>query len=310
MVLHAFPEFDEGNGEGFLTFYNQFVTTIRIDMAQRAPSAKMNSQLLASLWSKGDGSGAGGATPANDLALTAMATQDAVIAELTRILNERDAEINLITQQNLSMESYIQEQQRQMIKSKKGPEEYNTLMALCMERNEELRVATHVNLQLNQNVKGLEDIVSDLKKDRDETAFQIAEMAKKVVILEEEGKSQREAMSVAEEAIRKKDKLIEQLEQEKEVFAKKIAWSEDAAKKLTDKINVLSESEKRVDNLMEEKERLIEELKNGTHAIESKDDLNNAQRQRIEELETLLNTYEKRFLAKDVDVPKRTFDLF
>jgi hypothetical protein len=266
--------------------------------------------LLASLWSKGDGSGAGGATPTNDLALTAIATQDAVIVELTRILNERDAEINLITQHNLSMESYIQEQQRQMIKLKKGPEEYNTLMALYMERNEELRVATHVNLPLNKDVKGLEDIVSDLKseKDRDETVFQIAEMAKKVVILEEEGKSQREAMSVAEEAIVKKDELIEQLEQEKEVFAKKV--SEDAAKKLTDKINVLSESEKRVDDLMEEKERLIEELKKGTHAMESKDVLNNAQRQRIEELETLLNTYEKRFLAKDVDVPKRTFDLF
>jgi flagellar hook protein FlgE len=279
-------------------------------MAQRAPAAKINSQLLASLWSKGDGSGAGGATPTNDLALTAIATQDAVIVELTRILNERDAEINLITQHNLSMESYIQEQQRQMIKLKKGPEEYNTLMALYMERNEELRVATHVNLPLNKDVKGLEDIVSDLKseKDRDETAFQIAEMAKKVVILEEEGKSQREAMSVAEEAIVKKDELIEQLEQEKEVFAKKV--SEDAAKKLTDKINVLSESEKRVDDLMEEKERLIEELKKGTHAMESKDVLNNAQRQRIEELETLLNTYEKRFLAKDVDVPKRTFDLF
>jgi flagellar hook protein FlgE len=279
-------------------------------MAQRAPAAKINSQLLASLWSKGDGSGAGGATPTNDLALTAIATQDAVIVELTRILNERDAEINLITQHNLSMESYIQEQQRQMIKLKKGPEEYNTLMALYMERNEELRVATHVNLPLNKDVKGLEDIVSDLKseKDRDETVFQIAEMAKKVVILEEEGKSQREAMSVAEEAIVKKDELIEQLEQEKEVFAKKV--SEDAAKKLTDKINVLSESEKRVDDLMEEKERLIEELKKGTHAMESKDVLNNAQRQRIEELETLLNTYEKRFLAKDVDVPKRTFDLF
>lgn len=277
---------------------------------QRAPTAKINSQLLASLWSKGDGSGAGGATPTNDLALTAIATQDAVIVELTRILNERDAEINLITQHNLSMESYIQEQQRQMIKLKKGPEEYNTLMALYMERNEELRVATHVNLPLNKDVKGLEDIVSDLKseKDRDETAFQIAEMAKKVVILEEEGKSQREAMSVAEEAIVKKDELIEQLEQEKEVFAKKV--SEDAAKKLTDKTNVLSESEKRVDDLMEEKERLIEELKKGTHAMESKDVLNNAQRQRIEELETLLNTYEKRFLAKDVDVPKRTFDLF
>ena len=279
-------------------------------MAQRAPAAKINSQLLASLWSKGDGSGAGGATPTNDLALTAIATQDAVIVELTRILNERDAEINLITQHNLSMESYIQEQQRQMIKLKKGPEEYNTLMALYMERNEELRVATHVNLLLNKDVKGLEDILSDLKseKDRDETVFQIAEMAKKVVILEEEGKSQREAMSVAEEAIVKKDELIEQLEQEKEVFAKKV--SEDAAKKLTDKINVLSESEKRVDDLMEEKERLIEELKKGTHAMESKDVLNNAQRQRIEELETLLNTYEKRFLAKDVDVPKRTFDLF
>ena len=279
-------------------------------MAQRAPAAKIKSQLLASVWSKGDGSGAGGATPTNDLALTAIATQDAVIVELTRILNERDAEINLITQHNLSMESYIQEQQRQMIKLKKGPEEYNTLMALYMERNEELRVATHVNLPLNKDVKGLEDIVSDLKseKDRDETVFQIAEMAKKVVILEEEGKSQREAMSVAEEAIVKKDELIEQLEQEKEVFAKKV--SEDAAKKLTDKINVLSESEKRVDDLMEEKERLIEELKKGTHAMESKDVLNNAQRQRIEELETLLNTYEKRFLAKDVDVPKRTFDLF
>ena len=277
-------------------------------MAQRAPTTKINSQLLASLWPECDGSGAGGATPVNGLALTAIRTQDAVIMELTRILNERDAEINLITQKNLSMESCIQEQQRKMIKAKTGHEEYNTLMSLYLERNEELRVATHVNLLLNKDVKGFEDIVSDLKNEKDRDQFQIAEMAKKVASLEEEGKSQREAISVAEEAIRKKDELIEQLEQEKEVFAKKV--SEDAAKKLTDKINVLSESEKRVDDLMEEKERLIEELKKGTHAMESKDVLNNAQRQRIEELETLLNTYEKRFLAKDVDVPKRTFDLF
>ena len=286
-------------------------------MAQRAPTTKINSQLLASLWPECDGSGAGGATPVNGLALTAIRTQDAVIMELTRILNERDAEINLITQKNLSMESCIQEQQRKMIKAKTGHEEYNTLMSLYLERNEELRVATHVNLLLNKDVKGFEDIVSDLKNEKDRDQFQIAEMAKKVASLEEEGESQREAISVAEEAIRKKDELIEQLEHEKEVFAKKITCSEDAAKKLTDKINVLSESEKRFNDiesknfrLMKEKERLIEELKKSTQTMETEDISNKVQRQRIEELETLINTYEKRFLAKDVDVPKRTFDLF
>ncbi len=276
------------------------------------------------MWSKGDGGGAGGATHTN-LALAALATQDAVIMELTRILNERDAEINLLTHQNFSMESCIQEQQRQMIKAKKGSEaeEYNTLMALYLERNEQLRVATHVNLQLNKDIKGLEDIVSDLKndaalttKDRDESAIQIAMIAKMVASLEEESKSQREAMSVAWEAMKGKDELIEQLKQEKEVFTKKITWLEDASKKFTDTIHVLRENEKRVDDiesknfgLMEEKERLIEEVKKGTHAMESKDILNNAQRHRIKELETLLNTYEKRFLAKDVDVPKRTLDV-
>jgi hypothetical protein len=101
------------------------------------------------------------------------------------------------------------------------------------------------------------------------------------------------------------------------VFAKKITCSEDAAKKLTDKINVLSESEKRFNDiesknfrLMKEKERLIEELKKSTQTMETEDISNKVQRQRIEELETLINTYEKRFLAKGVDVPKRTFDLF
>jgi hypothetical protein len=293
-------------------------------MAQRAPTTKINSPLPASMWSKGDGGGAGGATHTN-LALAALATQDAVIMELTRILNERDAEINLLTHQNFSMESCIQEQQRQMIKAKKGSEaeEYNTLMALYLERNEQLRVATHVNLQLNKDIKGLEDIVSDLKndaalttKDRDESAIQIAMIAKMVASLEEESKSQREAMSVAWEAMKGKDELIEQLKQEKEVFTKKITWLEDASKKFTDTIHVLRENEKRVDDiesknfgLMEEKERLIEEVKKGTHAMESKDILNNAQRHRIKELETLLNTYEKRFLAKDVDVPKRTLDV-
>jgi hypothetical protein len=122
-------------------------------------------------------------TPTSDLALTAIATQDAVIAELTRILNERDAEINLITEQNLLMQKCIQEQQR-------------LIMAPSLEGNEELGVTTYSN-------------------------------EKNISVVEEENA-----------------------------------------------------------RLIEENERLIKEAKKG---------------------EALLHMYEKRFLAKDVDVPKRTF---
>lgn len=150
------------------SFHNQIATDIEL-MAQRVRTS--------STW---------GMTPASDVdvALAAIATQDAIIAELTRILNERDAEINLITEQNLMMQRCIQEQQR-------------LIMAPSLERDEEIGVSTNSN-------KGRISVVED----------------------------------------------------------------ENA-------------------RLIEENERLINETK---------------------KRETLLNMYEKRFLAKDVDVPKRTFD--
>jgi chromosome segregation ATPase len=231
--------------------------------------------------------------PTDDPALAAIATQEAVIMELTRILSEREAEINLVAQQNLSMERFFQEQQRQMIKA-------NSAITY---------------------------------RDLDGTATQISETAKKVASLEEEGKSQREAMLVAEETIKKKDELIEQLKQEKVVItkkltetetqvaktAKKVASLEEKSKSQREAMSVAEDTIKEKDELivqlkqqgknsrfMDENERLIEEAKKATHAMESSDILINAQRHRIEELETLLNTYEKRFLTKDVDVPKST----
>ncbi|KAL3822212.1 hypothetical protein ACHAXA_000652 [Cyclostephanos tholiformis] len=178
------------------------------NMAQRAPNS--------TTWGVG-------VTPGNDLAFTAIAAQDAVIAELTLILNERDAEINLITEQNLLMGRCIHEQQRQ-------------IMALSLEQNENLGIATHVNLPSINDLEGLEKIVN----------------------LQKGSESQFESTVP--------DELIEKLKQNEK------------------RISVIEEENAR---LVEENERLINEVKKG---------------------EKMLKTYETRFLAKGVDVPKPRAD--
>lgn len=230
------------------------------------------------------------------------------------MLTERDSEMNVIIERNRAMERFIQEQQRQMIKVKSS-EECESLMTLYMERNEELRSAICGNQLLSSNVKGLEKIVNDLSsdaaKEREKTAQKIAEMEKKIADLEEEGESQRNAMMVAEEANEEKHELIQSLKQENKELKQEVKQCHHTMAQLKREISVLRETEERIggletDNvwLVEEIERLNTEKNKDSLEIQNMEILVNAQRQGMEELENLVSTYENRFLAKDVDVPK------
>lgn len=254
----------------------------------------------------------------NDLVMAVMASQDALVTELTRIVTERDAEINYLTEQHQAMEKFILDQHRQLIRVKSS-DEYETVQALYLERSQELVAAGHSNQLLSVRVKELEDIINDLRRDvevaseeRDDTAKILVETENKVADLEEKNESQRQAMLIAEEKIIEQHMLIQQLKQGNEDLLKDYKRRECTMAELKLKISELRWTEERIDNIEAENDRLVEEIKQFTMdgrevtlEINNMNTLINSQRQRLDELENAVSTYEHRFLAKDMDVPKR-----
>ena len=235
-------------------------------------------------------------------------TQDAAMIELSRNILEREAEINSI-QRELSYKKH----QRRVGDAMNGNEAYTLLLAKSREREEELRLAAHENQLLGESVMALRKQVRDLKIKEKKSAMDIAytaqmdkerkSMANKIASLQAEINSQREAFVTAEEIIKKTDELIEQLKFEKEEITKKSEQLEDSVKKLT---AVLIVNEKRIGDIVEENERLIEEAKKVIDEMESKDMFLSLQGKQIDEQTMLIKKYEKRFLAKGMDVPKST----
>lgn len=254
----------------------------------------------------------------NDLVVAVMASQDAVITELTRIVTERDAEISFITEQNKAMEKFLLDQHRQLIRVKSS-EEYESVQALYLERSQELQAAGYSNQLLSERVKELENIINDLIRDvevaseeRNDTAKTLIETENKVAELQEKNESQWQAMLVAEEKIIEQHALIQQLKQGNEDLLKDYKRRECTMAELKLEISELRWTEIRIVNIEAENDRLVEEIKEftmdrreATLEMNNMNTLINSQRQRLDELENAVSTYEHRFLAKDVDVPKR-----
>lgn len=259
----------------------------------------------------------------SDLVVAVMASQDAVITELTRIVTERDADISFITEQNKSMEKSLLDQHRQLIRVQSS-EEYESVQALYLKRSQELQAAGYSNHLLSEKVKELEDIISNLRRDvdvaseeRDDTAKTLVETENKVAELEEKNKSQWQAMLLAEEKIIEQHALIQQLKQGNEDLLKDYKCRECTMAELKLEISELKWTKESIFYIKAENARLVEEIEKFTMdrrevtlQINNMNTLINSQRQRLDELENAVGTYEHRFLAKDVDVPKRKLILY
>jgi hypothetical protein len=233
-------------------------------------------------------------------------TQDAAMMELSRSILEREAEINSI-QRELS----YTKQQRRVGDATNGNEAYTQLLVKIRVREEELRVAAHENQLLSEGVMTLRKQVNGLKMQEKKSAIDVVNaakmeeerksMTKKIASLQAEINSQREAFITAEDIIKKTDELIEQLRFEKEKITKKSERSEDTVKRLS---YLLLVNEKRIGNIVEENAGLIAKAKKVAEEMASKDMSLSLQRKQIDEQNILIKNYEKRFLAKGMDVPK------
>ena len=258
------------------------------------------------------------------------AEENNTIMELTRRLSQSEAKIQVMSAEKNTLERRLYQQQQRLVQPMGHDVAYDMLLSAYNKREEELRVANHVNVELDKNVQELVKLVEEMQSEgtskllklsqkEEKSSLQVIKIAK----LEEESKYR-------EEESKQKDGVIKYLKKEKEEINDKCKEAERTVKKLQDEIdsyqklveeskclakehmNVLTDNEKTIivlegrNNLLFKKnEQLKEKIKEDAHAIESKDALLNMQRQTIQEQLDMIQMYEKKFLAKDMDVPKR-----
>jgi len=255
------------------------------------------------------------------------ATQEAVIMELTRRLADSEGQIRSVLQQNAALETYVQQYQQDANNSVSA-EAYDSLLAGCMEREKELRIATDMNLTFDKKQIELEQLVNELQNNSTLQGIKLQEneeQLKKMGEVEAENKSNRAAVLEAEDIIKRHVEVIEYLNTERDELIAKSKESEKKMKQMEDElteyqellgkskglaeeqINVLLENEKTIGGLEDknaELEEVIETLKTIMKKnFESKDTLLNMQRQELEDKDAMIKMYQTKFEAKNVNVP-------
>eukprot|EP00579_Thalassiosira_antarctica_P017639 CAMPEP_0201935426 /NCGR_PEP_ID=MMETSP0903-20130614/35418_1 /ASSEMBLY_ACC=CAM_ASM_000552 /TAXON_ID=420261 /ORGANISM="Thalassiosira antarctica, Strain CCMP982" /LENGTH=638 /DNA_ID=CAMNT_0048475841 /DNA_START=90 /DNA_END=2006 /DNA_ORIENTATION=+ len=264
--------------------------------------------------------------------------QESVVVELTQRLAEREAQIRSITQQKMQLEhgleGYLQNHQRQADNQHKAAEAYDTLLSYYAQREEELRVATETNRELDNKRKELEKLVRELQNNSNHQRLKLQQKEEKLARLtkvERESELLRVAIMEADGMIKKKEGVIDYLNQEMEDMITKSKESEKTASKIKnelkdelssyqsllenskslaeEQINVLLQNEETIGSLEDRNtelqdvfEGLNQQLIEDAHTIESKDILLNMQRQEMGDNEALVKMYETKFEAKNTDV--------
>ena len=264
--------------------------------------------------------------------------QESIIVELTQRLAEREAQIRTVTQQKMQLEhgleGYLQNHQRQADNQHQAAEAYDTLLSHYAQREEELRVATETNRELDKKRKEMEKLVRELQNTGNHQRLKLQQKEEKLaglVKVKGESESLRIAILEAKGIIKKKEGVIDYLNQENEDMITKSKESEKRAKKIKnelkdelssyqsllenskslaeEQINVLIQNEETIGSLEDKNtelqdvfEGLNEQLIEDAHTIESKDILLNMQRQEMGDNEALIKMYETKFEAKNMDV--------
>lgn len=259
--------------------------------------------------------------------------EESVILELTHRLSEQQAEI-------IAMKNFLERQhhQHQADSAPIGSDAYNTLLAHYMEREEQLRVSKQANgraifdlqnertlnqLKVQDNQEKIAKMEEEVQIQREEVKATDALLKKREVVIDYLQKENADIAAKSKQAIdylQKENtevvtkrflaetaaqKLKDELASYHEMVKKGKTLAEEQIHVLQDNEGAMKDLEDKNDELKEEMEGLKEQLDKTDHTIESKDALLNMQRQQLQEFEDKNLIYEKRFLAKDVDVPKR-----
>ena len=188
---------------------------------------------------------------------------------------------------------------------------FDTLMSHYLKIQEELRLTKHVNVELDKNLTEMAKLVENMQND---STMQLLALTKaddnsrKLAKLEEDSISYR--------------KTITNLTEEKKCLIAKHKDAEETIKQLKDdvkhnekliktekyiaseQIDLLEDSEKTIGMLENTMTLLSDENKSLKNSIEKKDTLLNMQRQQIDEQTDRIQMYDKRFLRKNMTVPK------
>ena len=258
------------------------------------------------------------------------AEENNTIMELTRRLSQSEAKIQVMSAEKNTLERRLYQQQQRVVQPMGHDAAYDMLLSAYNKREEELRVANHVNVELDKNVQELVKLVEEMQSEGTSKLLKLSQKEEKSSLQVMKIAKLEEESTYREEESKQKDGVIKYLKKEKEEINDKCKEAERTVKKLQDEIdsyqklveeskclakehmNVLTDNEKTIivlegrNNLLFKKnEQLKEKIKEDAHAIESKDALLNMQRQTIQEQLDMIQMYEKKFLAKDMDVPKR-----
>ena len=188
---------------------------------------------------------------------------------------------------------------------------FDTLMSHYLKIQEELRLTKHVNVELDKNLTEMAKLVENMQNDSTMqllTLTKADDNSRKIAKLEEDSISYR--------------KTITNLTKEKKDLIAKHKDAEDTIKQLKDdvkhnekliktekyiaaeQIDLLEDSEKTIGMLEKTMTLLSDENKSLKNSIEKKDTLLNMQRQQIDEQTDRIQMYDKRFLRKNMTVPK------
>ena len=188
---------------------------------------------------------------------------------------------------------------------------YDSLMSHYLKCQEELKLTKHVNVELDKNLTEMVKHVGDMQNDN---AMQLLALTKaddnsrKLAKLEEDSISYRKTITNLTEE--KKDLIAKHKDAEETIKQLKddVKHNEKLIKTekyiAAEQIDLLEDSEKTIGMLEKTMTLLSDENKSLKNSIESKDTLLNMQRQQIDEQTDRIQMYDKRFLRKNMTVPK------
>jgi len=188
---------------------------------------------------------------------------------------------------------------------------YDSLMSHYLKLQDELRLTKHVNVELDKNLTEMAKLVGDMQNDN---AMQLLTLKKAEDNSSKLAKLEKDSISYR--------KTITNLTEEKKELIAKHKDVEDTIKQLKDdikhnekliktekyiaaeQIDLLEDSEKTIGMLEKTMTLLSDENKSLKNSIEKKDTLLNMQRQQIDEQTDRIQMYDRRFLRKNMTVPK------
>lgn len=227
-----------------------------------------------------------------------------VIAALAQRCADREDELRLALQQKAALEADTQQW-------KAKAEAYDSLLPGYMAQEEQLRSASRTNEQIDKKIEELEGLTRELRNENAQQKVQLSEKDERIAQLvnaEVELQSNRAAFSQLIDKSKENNKKTEALEKELSSYRELMQKSKSLA---NEQIKVLLENETKIDGLESknsELEKVIESLeeqsKKDAQDREFKDHLINSQRQELGERDSLIETFETKFDAKNVDVPQ------